>query len=269
MNEYRVKNILCDIAQKTYNNVPPFKVEIHAEQRKSFHGDYNPNTKVIRIFNILRPTDYIISTTIHELAHHIDFSLNGSSGHNKRFYGILKKLMETAVRCGYVDYEVVRQKTDSRDIMMMEKYFGPIDVKDIKEECNQDVVVIKVLKSYEIKDFLREMGFKYNSIEKTWEKEVSSVEADKIADIIQQKSEKVEIKISGYCDMGGSIPCYIIVSKDTYPHKDELSKHGYKYKGYGININAWVKKTTSDSIAEEQKFLQETGLKYQVKNKLC
>ena len=67
--EKLIKSVLYEIAEKTYNKKPRnFDVHIIPEERKSFHGQYWPDKKLIEVFNLSRPTEFVISTTIHELS---------------------------------------------------------------------------------------------------------------------------------------------------------------------------------------------------------
>lgn len=270
MDEFHMSKILRDIAQKTYKDkkIPTFRLELYVEERKAFHGDYNALTKTIRVFNMSRSADFIISTTIHELAHHIDFSFFGSSGHNKRFYEILKNLMETAVKCGYINYEIARKKCDSRDISQMEKYYGPVTAKyDKSYDTYSNVRIIRVAKSFDIKDWLKdELGFHYNKIEKIWERETELEEVNDITDRISKKSNSVEVSVVKFNDIQIDTYYYVIVTKNTYQHKDELSRNGYKYKGYFIETNSWVKKIKTTELNSEKRFLNQIGLEFTLKN---
>lgn len=266
--ERRIKEILVDIAEKTYGEPPkPFKIEIYPEERKTFHGDYCPQTKTIRIFNLSRPIDHIVSTTIHELAHHIDYSKYGSSGHNKRFYGIFRELLKTSIELGYVDYNSVKNKKDSLDIQQMEKYYGELVAyyNEEKDE-NKNKYIIKVFKSFNIKNYLYNNGFKYNSIEKSWDKNVTSEEIEDIKQQILKEDPNVKIEIKKFNDMSMDVYYYILVSKNTYEHKEELSKNGYFWKGYNEKSNSWVKKIKTENLKKEKAFLSSLGLEYKIKH---
>lgn len=268
--ERQIKDILIDIATTAYNEKPQyFKLDIVVEEMKSRHGDYCPSTKTIRIFNLSRPSAHIISTTIHELAHHIDYCKYKSTGHNKRFYGIFKKLLETAIKLGYVEYSSVRNKEDSIDIIMMEKYYGPITVKyDEKMDKNKDKTLLKVKNSYKIKDFLSENGYKYDGISKTWNKtiddsEVQSekekiIDEDPLVEFDEVKFNKIEID-SFY---------YIVTKGNMYEHRESLKEHGYIYKGYRIKTNDWVKKISAKDLNEEKIFLEKKQIQYRIRNKI-
>lgn len=266
--EKRIKEILIDIAEKTYNKKPSyFRIEVIPEERKSFHGDYNPTTKTIRIFNLSRPIEHVISTTIHELAHHIDFSNNGSSGHNKRFYGIFRDLLKTAIKCGYINYSSIKNKKDSLDIVQMEKYYGElIAFYDESKNDKKDKCIIKVRKSFNIKNYLSENGFLFNGLEKTWDKTINKTDLEQVKNEILEKDNNVEIIVSDFNTISAEIFYYIIVSKNTYENKDILSENGYKYKGYNEKSNSWVKKINSNKLKEEKKFLNKLGLQYKIRH---
>ena len=49
-------------------------------------------------------------TVIHEIAHHVDYIAHGSTGHNQRFYGVMRMLgHKNPTRCH--SFEVQRRKT--------------------------------------------------------------------------------------------------------------------------------------------------------------
>ena len=266
--ERRIKAILIEIAEKTYNEkVQPFRLEIHPEERKTFHGDYCPQTKTIRIFNLSRPIDHIISTTIHELSHHIDYCKYGSSGHNKRFYGILRDLLKTAIELGYVDYNSVKAKKDSLDIQQMEKYYGElVAYYDESKDENKDKYVMKVFKSYNIKTFLANNDFKFNAIEKSWDRIVKRDEIESLKQKILNEDNNVEIDVKNFNDMDIVVYYYIIATKNTYDNKETLANNGYFWKGYNISSNCWVKKIKSTDLKKEELFLHKLGVEYKIKH---
>lgn len=265
MDNLHMKKILYQIAENKYGKIESFELKICAEERKTYHGVYYPARKEIRIFNMSRPIDHIISTTIHELSHHVDFTKNGSTGHNKRFYKIFKELLTSAVELGYINYEIARNKYDSNDILQMEKYYGPI-IAEVIPEKTENRYIIKVKKAFDIKDMLKENGFHFNGLERTWEKEGTLEECEKLKEELEGRAE---ILVQRFDEISSDINYYIIVSKNTYSCKSELSASGYKWKGYFINENAWVKKIPASELNEERRFLNSLGLNdYSVKNKL-
>ena len=92
---YRVKILLNDLVEYAYPHSPrqkaykAFYVEYIDKEFKSKHGDYNTKNKHIRIFNLSRTEDQLVVTSIHELAHHINFVNDTSHSfepHGQEFY---------------------------------------------------------------------------------------------------------------------------------------------------------------------------------------
>ena len=130
-NKYEVFKILQEIAKQTYPELKilPFQIEIESKESKSIHGKWQFKKKgnfyefKIFIYNLSRKTQYIISTTIHELAHHIDYCIRKKSGHDKTFYLVLKKLLEKAHELKYINLDEAKTKIDSVDLNQIEKIF--------------------------------------------------------------------------------------------------------------------------------------------------
>ena len=264
-----IKNILIDIATKTYNEEPEyFRFEMIPEERKTFHGQYWPAKKTIQIYNLSRPTPHIISTTIHELAHHIDYCKNGSSGHDERFYKILKDLLETAIRLGYVDYNTVRDKTDSADIRQMERYYGSIKVTyDESIDSNKDYSLVKVTNSFLIKDDLKNNGYSYCAPEKSWQKKVKTEDVENEKEFLNQLSSDIGIEICKYSDISINAVYFLVASENTYPHKDKLKENGFFGKKSGKTF-MWVKKIKAKDLESESQILKELNIPFKIKQKL-
>ena len=264
-----IKNILIDIAEKTYGEKPEyFNLEMSSEERKSFHGQYWPAKRTIQIYNLSRPTAHIISTTIHELAHHIDSCKNGSSAHDKRFYGILKELLETAVKLGYIEYDMVRNKTDSLDISQMEKYYGKISAEyDESLDSNKNFSMIKVSNSFEIKEELKERGYTYSAPEKLWQKKIETENVENEKAELKRLSDKIEILVCKYTDITINAICFLVATGNTYQHKDILKENGFFGKKSGKNF-FWIKKIESKDLETESQFLKELNIPFKIKQSI-
>ena len=70
----------------------------------------------IRIFNLARPTQTIVKTAIHELAHHVDWCGRGKTGHDKEFYRIYKALLEAAHALGEIDLAAAGSGSTEADL---------------------------------------------------------------------------------------------------------------------------------------------------------
>lgn len=263
-----LKEILEEIATKTYDKPPsPFRLEMITEERKTFHGQYWPEKKLIQVYNFSRPSEYIVSTSIHELAHHIDYTTNGSTAHNHQFYKIMKALLETAVKIGYVDYDIIRKASDVRDIGQMEKLCGPITAEyDESMDENKDYFIIKVFKSYDIKDALREREYRYDGAEKAWQKKVHKDKVDEEKQYIESLSDTVVVEAMKYSDIQISAAYYIVVSMDTFTHKDFLKANGFFFNRTGSPSKSWIKKIPAKDLDKETKILTEKNITYKIKS---
>ena len=176
---YRVKILLNDLVEYAYPHSPKqkaykaFYVEYIDKEFKSKHGDYNTKNKHIRIFNLSRTEDQLVVTSIHELAHHINFVNDTSHSfepHGQEFYKVYKKLLFTALDMGLFNkWQFINATADAGDSRkvkrMLEEYRPhPIDYK-------KDMKLIQVFRAYEIRKNLQKHGYKYNSVLKSWEKE--------------------------------------------------------------------------------------------------
>lgn len=176
---YRVKILLNDLVEYAYPHSPKqkaykaFYVEYIDKEFKSKHGDYNTKNKHIRIFNLSRTEDQLVVTSIHELAHHINFVNDISHSfepHGQEFYKVYKKLLFTALDMGLFNkWQFINATADAGDSRkvkrMLEEYRPhPIDYK-------KDMKLIQVFRAYEIRKNLQKHGYKYNSVLKSWEKE--------------------------------------------------------------------------------------------------
>lgn len=179
---YRVKILLNDLVEYAYPHSPKqkaykaFYVEYIDKEFKSKHGDYNTKNKHIRIFNLSRTEDQLVVTSIHELAHHINFVNDTSHSfepHGQEFYKVYKKLLFTALDMGLFNkwqfINATADASDSRKVKrMLEEYRPyPIDYK-------KDMKLIQVFRAYEIRKNLQKHGYKYNSVLKSWEKETEN-----------------------------------------------------------------------------------------------
>ena len=176
---YRVKILLNDLVEYAYPHSPKqkaykaFYVEYIDKEFKSKHGDYNTKNKHIRIFNLSRTEDQLVVTSIHELAHHINFVNDTSHSfepHGQEFYKVYKKLLFTALDMGLFNkWQFINATADAGDSRkvkrMLEEYRPyPIDYK-------KDMKLIQVFRAYENRKNLQKHGYKYNSVLKSWEKE--------------------------------------------------------------------------------------------------
>jgi hypothetical protein len=269
MTPVEIHKMLETLAEKAFpdKKILKFFIQVCTQESQSRHGDYSSMHRVIRIFNLSRKTEFILKTTIHELAHHCEYCIYGKTAHTKQFYSVYKALLETAVKMGIIDYEEVRKVNDSNDIKTLESHFGKINVAyNPKEDPKRNKYIVKVFDSFKIKHLLSKRDYTYNSIEQVWQKEINRGEMQVEKDFLYKIIEKKNVKVTGANDVQIEAIYYIIVD-EGYAHKDKLYNNKYLFKGYNFTKgNLWVKKIKAKDLDKEKVFLSKlTGIKVKVK----
>lgn len=233
---------------------------------KTIHGRYYPRSKKIEIFNLSRPTEHIITTTIHEVAHHIDFCLRHNSDHSFDFYKIMYSLLEKAIGMGIISKNDIMSATDSADKERLERYFGDINTWQIAPiKYKQDIVTIKVKNSFTIKDILKKNGYNYSPIEQIWEKNIDINKLEKEINFLKSLTKMENIII----DKGNQINIQAVYYISVFfadKYKDYLKSNGYIYNGFNLKNKAWNKKISAKDLDNEMSKIQSLeGIKIKVK----
>ena len=225
-----VKKILCDIIDNCYDECEMldrykrFYVEYIDKNLKTKHGDYNMKNHHIHIYNLFRSNSKIVATTIHELAHHIDYCNRGTTGHGKDFYIVFQQLLYTALDMGIFNQDEfldsIMDATDSGKIRkMLDDYIpDPIDYK-------MDIKVISCENCFEEKEKLKKRGYSFNRFNKTWD--LTTNEPDKEIEFLNQLN--ISYEISDYGQIKFKKKCIIIAAEGSYEAKDRLKEEGFRY----------------------------------------
>lgn len=258
----RVKNILCDLidyAYPTSDKKEQYKkmfVEMSNKTMKSMHGRYCSKDHHIVIYNLYRADDAIVATTIHELAHHVDFCNRNTTDHKSEFYQVYAELLYAALDMklfsihGFL--EATRDASDSNKVAMMISGYHPNDVG-----YKKDRVCISVFHCYEQREHLREIGYSYNGPNKTWEIEISQKDLENEENYL--KNLNLKYKIESASNITFNVKQYIIATGDTYSYKDLLKSQGFIYVSKG---KYWKKEGSQESYYElRQKLPYEIKLK--------
>lgn len=259
MLQQRIHAILKTIAEETYpGQIKPFTTNVYAKEMSGRHGDYHPTTGVIRIFNLSRPTPYIIATAIHEVGHHCEQCIHGSTGHQKTFYACLRDLLASAIRRGFIDYNVARTLTDARDLQQLEKHFGDVLTKYRALSQEDGMHLVKAKNAFSVKDALKARGYRWSELELAWCKEVP------------REAAEAELQYLGTVLPAGSFSStesrsaaieavYHAIVKGGYSQREQLKARGYIFNGYGFKGGVWVRRIPAQTINEEKSFLHTHG----------
>lgn len=254
----RIHNTLYDIALTTYpdSRIAKFFVVLENKELITKNGDYKHDHKTkksqIRVVNLSRSTHEIIKTSIHELAHHVEVSFFNETGHNSRFYGIYKKLLETSIIMGIISYEEIKS---IRDIKILESHHGAINVKfDPKMEYKKDKVLVKVFNSYSVKDILSNKGYEYCGHEQVWWKEFHKDSLEDEESFLYDIIDRSNVKITKMNEVEIDVLNYVLVG-NCYKYIELLKANDYIWQGYNHKGRVWVKKINSTQLNNEYSFL--------------
>jgi len=269
----RQMNDLIDIAYKDESpqrirQFKRFTIFCTTSALRSRHGDcrVNPDkSSSLRILNLAgrNPNDILI-TTIHEVCHHIDHSIRGTTNHDSNFYAVMKQLLCASIDMGIltmndlVDADRIEEAhSSSRGKIgrMMAGYVPqPVAYKN-------DVVTVSVYNCFSVRDILKKRGFRWNGLDKAWTKEIISFDlaAEKnyilSLGVLPQDIKEQSLK-------GVSIRQRKIVQLYNIPFESNsiVKELGFKWSTSG-KVNHWEK-----SISEEDLSVQERMKLEQIPN---
>lgn len=259
----RLKSQMCDIIDVAYQDRTPgmrgqlkrFTIQCSEVDMRTKLGDcrWNANDKTSRIrIHALGSEGFreILITTMHEVSHHIDFSIRGSSGHDKPFYIAHKKLLFAAMDMGIITKDDVihsashAQNRNKLAGMMSEYVPQPVQYKQKK-------VLVCAYNAFSVKDDLKRRGYTWNSVDETWTKEI---------DIKDLHSEKAELTQLGLADTdirtvhGGAVVVRLRKNVRLYnvPFESNVivKKHGFKWVINGKQ-KYWEKKIDGEALPDD------------------
>lgn len=246
-----IKKVLNDVLDYTYKDseklerYKKFFVEITNKNMKSKHGDYNPRTHHIRIFNLYRADAAITATTIHELAHHVDTVNRGNSAHDDKFYEVFQKLLFTGLDMKLFTIEEFltanKDASDSNKIVKMLERYEPGEI-----EYKKDMQRICVCNCYTVKDTLKQHGYHYNAIGKEWYKEVSKDDVQQETDFLSDL--QVEFRIQSANTMSFEKKMHVVAMNGSYERREELKAAGFYFSQ---KKKVWMRETTKETYGSD------------------
>lgn len=251
---------LVDVAYEGHRLKSKFKaygIQLLYKETATFLGDYHSKTRKIRLFYIASdPWEAIIVTLIHELTHHIDYCIRGTSGHDKEYYEIHVKLLKAAMDMGIVSKETLldpnmsHARNKNKVAKMIQDYIpSPITYKENLE-------TISVFDAFEAKATLKEHGYIYNGVDKSWVKEVLS---EKVESEIEYLKSLELTNITVHKNAGVSVrprkSIHFFGNLYNCPAKRKLIKeHGYSWNN---SLKCWIKQVEENSVKTETTFLKD------------
>lgn len=153
-----------------------FHLKVYVKNFKSLSGVYVVKTHEIRIYDVLALEANNISTLLHEVAHHIDWVMRGTTDHQRPFYKVYQTLLYAALDLGYTSVSNLKKmdhrNTDYTKVMKILNRYVPTEYSRPDHELFQ----IKVSQGYALKETLKKNKYFYNGLSKTWDKSDLSME---------------------------------------------------------------------------------------------
>lgn len=246
---FKVHQVLKDIMDLTFvdNEFTKFYIEMIPKEYATFHGRYYRGQRKIEVFNLSRKPKHILTTTIHELAHHVDVNIRGCTGHDKHFYFIHKALLSTAVGMGVITLNDIAIITDSADAEKLSAHFGEIEewvCLSIDYRCGKSMIKVKF--SFSIKDILKSRGYKYSKDEKLWEKEFDNSILESEVSFLSLKINKNNIIVKSSSNVDFEI-IYELTAHTTEKNYEKLKQLKYKPIGNGKIYKKFIQSVQLDS----------------------
>lgn len=263
--EKRLWLLYCDIIDKAYKNkVSPGTIKrykyiyitISNKESKSYHGLYYGGQNKIKIVNTSRNDISCLKTSIHELAHHIDYINRGSTDHSDSFYKAYKDLIKAALEIGLFKKEdILSMQRDSTDHIKLLKIVNELDV-DVTEVYKENIKLVQVKNCFIIKDYLKSINFKWNSSSLLWEKEVNVDELNNLLSTLYKIIEKENVLISSANNFHFENKRSILV-KNSYDYSLFLKERGYRFNN---KPKGFIKEINTTEVDKEISFLNKIGL---------
>ncbi len=244
-----IKKELEFLIVKTYDNLSPennyknFKIEF-SKKESTKNEKYKDN--VLTVFNLYRQEVAIANSCIIALAHHIDFCDRGETKNDKVFLMTYSKLLYKALILQLLDYV---------ELINCEDYENQKIIKTALEVCwKKNVVlqiykttILEVFKSFNIKEWLKENHFSYNSSYNSWDKEYDITEVDEITEKLFSLDQSISLDFRTPHHLVLVFDGYIVVSGNTYKAKDILKEYHYRFSN-----GKWRKKIKANRFMQEK-----------------
>ena len=268
--KFKLKTIADFIIDETYPNVGErkrnkyknFSLILTEKEYKSRLGLYDPKAKSVQVSSVNKVYFYdLLLTLLHEIAHHIEYCEEKTSGHSPRFYRIHLDLLFKAIDCGVISYDDA-MKTSSTSLArnrnkftnMMSQYVKK-NAADISTVCDMRFVkdynklspineVIKVKCSYQNGIFFKKRGYSWSKEEKVWYKSFYKQPEYNAEINFLLENKYLCFRVDGYAYYADEIN--LVVYGNTYNSKEKFKSLGYRFDN-----KEWVKTIKSCDYRKE------------------
>lgn len=255
--------MLCELIDYTYQgNTQPELIEKY----KKFSIEYNnklSNTNAsyswkkhkITIRNLYRDETQLKFDSIRCLAHHIDFRNRGVVNSQWEFYAEYERLMRAVLELGLLSIVKVYDTCNLEE--KEQKVWFKLEMEGVATgNYKADKLLVKVKNAYAIREELKYAGYKFSSLDSSWEKEIN---IDASGDEIEWLSTLTSLNniTTHTLDSVLTDPYIWIYVYESFEQKRQLKAAGYVYDG---KEKAWKKKFPANEVELEINDLSKIGL---------
>ena len=233
-----------DIPEETRKSFEWFKIEL---SKKTIKKNEKYEDRTITIYNLYRQECEIVNSLIIGIAHHIDFCIRGETDNSKSFFNIYQKLLYIAFQEKMIDYDELINSQDCKQIRLISKATNIIfENNKVESTC-----ILEVLNSFQLKDYLRQHNFKYNTLHQSWEYEIDKNLLERSIRVIKAKDGNCIIQTRSPNKIIFGIIAFCCVSGYTYNYKEMLRNNHYYYKE-----GKWYKKIRACNYIDKKNKLE-------------
>ena len=250
----RIKSQLCSIIDEAFadekDNLERYKgfsFYLIDSEKATSSGMYTYSEKRVEVYNPSLGASHLAKCALHEVSHHIDFIKNGKSGHQKPFYEIYSRLIYASLDLGVLtkdDFYDEWSSDGSKVRKIVERYKKKQDRQQAEEKK-----VIKVFNAFSIKEHLKTMGYNWNGLELSWDKETNDIETEeehlKGLGIHSEKEQSPYYIVSSNTMLVDAM-ISIVAEGNTYECKETLKEYGFVFDK---NKKIWKRKVRASTIA--------------------
>lgn len=193
-------------------------------------------------------------TVIHEVSHHIDYSLRGDSGHDAEFYDVHKRLLFAAIDMGILTKDdVVYSDSSAQNRHKLANMIR--DYKPRIVEYKRDTVQIFVYDAFSQKEALKERGYRWNALDKAWVLETTNASVDEENEFLLASGLKEEsIKMVHSGAVIAHLKKTVRLWNVPFEYKEVPKKYGYRWNPQrpSSKNKFWEKKIDSDTLPEDE-----------------
>ena len=262
----RLYSMLCDVIDHTYaagtsdallKKYKGFYLE-YANKIASSDSSYSWKTKKIIVRNLFQDDSLLLFSSIRSLAHHIDFVNRGNTNNDWQYQAEFEQLLRSTIEMGLISFLQIKDIDLSEKV---EKIIFKLEQEGIKASpYKNNVVVIRVHNSYNVRDRLRKRGYHWLTNEKVWEKEIDNTNEQGISDELSFLEQIIDLRnVTTHSADELLLTAYMyILVYECYDRKDELKAAGYSFDS---KERAWKKKFPVEDVKYEMGKLSQAGFR--------